>query len=368
MDQDKRQQQEETITGNLTLDGVKVNSLKDAFKQMKDKNKDYRIVIYSDLKGEKNLTIPKSAKSVTISGNGHTVEISGTKFTANAVLILESVNIKAVDKNGKPAKFTLNAKKGLGVNTGVTFNGKTTAVRSGAGINVTGSLTVNTVSCKEMLLNAGSMLGAVSGCKISVKQALKSNGGSIYLADGFKPISLGGAVEGSVKFIGVKQADGTQVLKTSSKKINADTLVKAFDVSGITDNKIATHLHYYKGKACIFGEAISYNGKDYALWKDVVADMNKATKAAKRAKTKVSFTIGLKGDANLMGAFKMPAKGYEAITINGNGHKLTFTSDIKLTGNTVIANTVLNKVNKKNQKVEGKVKKGKYSYTGPEKF
>ena len=61
---------EETITGNLTLDGVKVNSLKDAFKQMKDKNKDYRIVIYSDLKGEKNLTIPKSAKSVTISGNG----------------------------------------------------------------------------------------------------------------------------------------------------------------------------------------------------------------------------------------------------------------------------------------------------------
>ena len=362
---------EETITGVLTLNGVKVNSLKAAFKMMNDKNKDYEIVLFSDLKGEKNLTIPKTAKSVTIKGNGsiHTIEITGTKLTANAPLILENVNIRAVDKGGKPAKFALNAKKGLRVNIGVTFEGKTTAVRSGAEINVIGSLTVNTVSCKEMQLAATGMLGAVSGCKISVKKVLKSNGGRIFLLDGFKPINLGGTVEGTVQIIGAKQNDGTQILKTSAKKINAETLAKSFDVSNIRTGIVSAHLYYLKsGKACIFGEAISYNGKDYALWKDVVADMNAATKAAKKAKTKVSFTVSLKGDVNLMGAFKMPAKGYEAITINGNSHKITFTSDIKLTGNTVIANVILNKINKKGVKVEGKVKKGKYNYVGPEKF
>lgn len=360
---------EDPVTGELTLDGVKVNSLKAAFKMMKDKNKDYHVVILGDLKGEKNLTIPKTAKSVTITGNGHTVEITGTKFTANAPLILESVKIRAVDKNGKPAKFTLNAKKGLMVNKGVTFEGKTTEVRSGAEISITGALTVNTVSCKELRIYEGGMLGAVAGCKINVKQVLKSNGGSIYLADGFKPISLGGTVEGSVKFTGAKQADGTQILKTSAKKITAETLAKAFDVSAINTGTVTAHLYYLKsGKACIFGDAISYNGKDYGIWKDVIADMNAAQKAAKKAGTKANFTVSLKGDVDMMGAFKMPSGGYASITIIGNSHKMTFTGDIKLTGDTVISGVVLNKVNKKGVKVEGKVKKGKYNYSGPEKF
>ncbi len=359
---------EDPVTGELTLDGVKVNSLKAAFKLMKDKNRDYHIVLLGDLKGEKNLTIPKTAKSVTITGNGHTVEITGTKFTANAPLILESVNIRAVDKNGKPAKFTLNAKKGIRVNKGVTFEGKTTEVRSGAEISVVGALTVNTVSCKEMILNAGSMLGAAAGCKINVKQALKSNGGSIYLADGFKPISLGGTAEGSVKFTGAKQADGTQILKTSAKKITGETLAKVFDVSAVTNNGIATRLHYYKGKACIFGEAINFNGSDYAIWSEAVAAMNIAQKNAKKAGTKVNFIVSLKGDVNMMGAFRMPAGGYGSITINGNAHKMTFTSDIKLTGDTVISGVTLNKVNKKGVKVGGKVKKGKFNYSGPETF
>ena len=69
-----------------------------------------------------------------------------------------------------------------------------------------------------------------------------------------------------------------------------------------------------------------------------------------------------------MGAFRMPAGGYGSITINGNSHTMTFTGDIKLTGDTTISGVTLNKVNKKGVKVEGKVKKGKYNYSGPEKF
>ncbi|MBQ9867347.1 MAG: leucine-rich repeat protein [Lachnospiraceae bacterium] len=82
---------EETKTGVITLNGVAVNSLKAAFKQMKDKNKDYMIVLGSDIAGEKNLTIPSTAKSVTIDGKGHCVEITGTKLTSNVPLTLNNM-------------------------------------------------------------------------------------------------------------------------------------------------------------------------------------------------------------------------------------------------------------------------------------
>ena len=64
----------------------------------------------------------------------------------------------------------------------------------------------------------------------------------------------------------------------------------------------------------------------------------------------------------------MPKKGYETLTIEGSG-TVTFTGDIKLTGNTVIAEGItLNKVDKKGNKVSGKVNKGKFTYTGAETF
>ena len=44
---------------------------------------------------------------------------------------------------------------------------------------------------------------------------------------------------------------------------------------------------------------------------------------------------------------------------------MTFTGEIKLTGDTTIKDAVFNKVDKKNNKVAGKVVKGKFEYTGP---
>ena len=51
--------------------------------------------------------------------------------------------------------------------------------------------------------------------------------------------------------------------------------------------------------------------------------------------------------ANVNGALKLPKKGYQSLTINGNGHTLSFTGNIKLTGNTVVKDTVLKKLDKK---------------------
>jgi hypothetical protein len=91
-------------------------------------------------------------------------------------------------------------------------------------------------------------------------------------------------------------------------------------------------------------------------------------KAAKKTKAEISFAIELNGNVNVCGSFKLPSKGYSNLTLKGNGHSLTFTSDVKLTGNTVFEDVSLNKVDKKGNKKAGKVVKGKFTYVGPETF
>ncbi len=356
---------EEPKTGEITLNGVAVNSLKAAFKQMKDKNMDYTIVLGSDVKGEKNLTIPKTAKSVTINGNGHFIEIRGNKFTSNVPLILVNVRIRAVDKKGALSKFSLNAKKDLRISGGVIFETKSTSVKSGGTIYAGGLLTALNVSCKDLMISG--VVTALKDCRISIKNKLYGKG-SIVLDDGFKPIKLGGTAEGDIQFTGPKKPDGTQILKTSAKKISEDTLKAVFGVSAIKTSAISAHLYYYNGKACIFSDAISFNGKTYGVWKTAVADMNAVQKAAKKAKTKANFSVTLNADVNMMGKFLLPAKGYQGITIYGAGHKMIFTSDISLTGDTAFNNVVLTKVNKKGEKVAGKIKKGRYNCNVPETF
>ena len=358
----KENRSNEPATGELTVNGVKVSSLKAAFKLMNDKETRYVIELQSDLKGEKNLTIPKSAKSVTINGNGHVVEITGSKLTSNALLFIGNVRFRTTDKKGKPCKFTINAKEGMAVNLGVSFDTASTIVRSAEGVTVSGVLEAKSISCKQ--LSIAGTLKAVKDCNISVKKRLYGEGGAIELAEGFKPIKISGIVEGKVKFTGAKQAEGTQILKTSAKKVREDILMSSFDVSGINTSAIGAHLYYNNGKACIFPDAVSFNGRAYGTWKSAVAAMNAAQKEAKKNKTKASFNVYLNTDVDLNGKFLLPKKGYESITINGGGHSMKFTSDITLTGNTDFAGVVLIKVNKKGEQVKGKIKKGKFTLTG----
>ena len=356
---------EEPESGDLTLNGEKVASLQEAFKLMKDKNTDYIISLGSDLEEKKNLSIPKTAKSITINGNGHSIGFIGTKLTAGAPLLLEEVNISAKTKKNKAAKFTLTARKGLTIGEDVSFTAEKTSVKATGDLKLAGALAVNSLTVKDLYLEDGAVLSAAGKNVITVKGNLNGNGGKISLAADFaKPIVLKGSVEGRVAFTGEVQKDGMQLLSCSVKKLPADKLKEAFDVSEITGNGVSTALYYFSGgKAGIFGESISYNGASYALWKDAVAAIN----ADKKTGTK-DFIISLEGDVNLKGAFKMPKTGYDSLTIEGGGHSMSFTGDIKLTGNTKIRDTTLIKLNKKNEQVSGKVKRGKYSYEGPDTF
>ncbi len=350
-------------TGSASINGEKVSSLQEAFANIKEE-KEYFVELDTDMIGEKNLTIPKKATKVTIAGNGHRIEITGTKFTSNANLVLNDVEIKTVNKSGKAAKLTLAAKKDLTVEDGVFFDTAGTTVNVTANLILDGAVSASTLTTGNLVFNNTGILRLGQNNKVTVKKDIDAaNGGTIELGEGFnKPVTVKGTAAGSLAFSGKLVPDGTQILAANRSKLSAETLSSVFDVSGITANTGESHLYYSsKGKACLFGANILYNEKEYGLWKDVVDQMNIDSKNGTR-----EFTVTLTGDVNTSGAFSMPKKGYDHITIDGQGHTITFTGDIKLTGNTTITDLTLNKVNKKGQKVPGKIIKGKFEYSGPE--
>ncbi|MBR5420064.1 MAG: hypothetical protein IK115_02830 [Lachnospiraceae bacterium] len=350
-------------TGKAVMDGTTaVSSLKKAFAMMKDKDHDYVISLQTDMLGEKNLKIPKSARSVTILGNGHMILIKGGSITANTRLILENVRIRTENKKGALTKLTINAKCGLGVNI-VNFETKSTNVKVKGAFDVNSTFAAETITAQDLNLNPMGSIWLGANHKLTVKNLLNGAGGNIRLMEGFnKPVSLGGTVTGSVNLVGESQPDGKQILSAKTKKLSPELLKGSFRVEGITSNTIPSSLYYYSGgKAAVFGEAIGYNGQLYGLWKDAVAQMNLDRKAGM-----TQFIVDLYGDVRIMGAFKMPSKGYESIRIGGNGHTVTFTGNIKLTGDTLIENAVLRKVDKKGNPAAGKIIRGKYTYVGPE--
>ncbi len=411
----------EPETGFALLNGVEAKSLKVAFYNVNDAATDYTVDLQTDMIGEKDLTIPAKAKSVTINGNGHTIKIIGTKLTSGADLTLNDVTIQTVTTADTKAKFALTAKKSLNIGDNVKFdtaqtdikatgnvmigpditaasltgkdvvlNGKadfsklsckalevrqdlTAAKLTCTDLNLDAALTTDTLTCNNAALTGKGIIKTSEKGKYTIKKALISEGGKIELCAGFKtPVALNGTAAGSIIFTSagaedgskVTFADGTQIIKSAPKKITADTLKTVFDISAISasaSDKVSSYLYYAGGsKACIFADSISYNGKTYGVWNDVVTQMNADKKGGAK-----SFTVTLNNDVNLNGAFKLPGKGYDSLTIEGNGHKMTFTGDIKLTGNTTIKDAVFNKVDKKNNKVAGKIVKGKFEYAGP---
>lgn len=352
-------------TGRVVVDdGITVSSLKKAFALMKDNNHDYVVTLQTDMIGEDNLKIPKTARSVTIRGNGHTIHIKGSSVKAKTKLVLENVKIKTTNKKDELSKLKIYADKGLVVK-GVNIDSTGTIVNVKGSFDINSGFNADIINCQNMTLNASGSLSIGKDNKLSVKKVLTGAGGKIVLLDGFnKPINLSGTVEGSILFSGAKQADGKQILKANKGKISQEVLKSSFKIQEITSNKVVSGLYYYKGgNVAIFGESIQYNGKTYSLWKDALMQINSDRKNGAR-----QFTVELNGNLNTMGAFKMPSKKYDSIRIIGNGNTITFTGNIKLTGDTAIENTVLRKVDKKGNAVRGKVVRGKYDYTGPEEF
>ena len=358
-------------TGSLSMNGVGYKSLQEAVAAMTEATV-YIIDLNSDLVGEKPIKLPKKPASVIIHGNGHKIVMKGSKINASCPVILDDVTIEAVHakKEGVLVKLTVNAKLGMTVGENVQFTALSTKLNVKKDMVVNGTLSANALTADNLKLGGMSTYILGKGDKLTVKKELYGEEyAEIYVLEGFKPIALKGTASGNIVFNCEENlSDGTQVLNCSAKKIPADTLKAVFDCTDLTANHTETYLYYLSGsKACIFGEAIEFNGKEYGLWKDVVADMNAAVKEANKNKTAVSFNVVLKGNVNMAGKFALPKKGYEGLTIDGNGNSLTFTSDITLTGNLTISDdTTLIKVNRKNEKVAGKIKPGKFTYTGPQ--
>lgn len=358
-------------TGKLTMNGKEYNSVREAIANMTEET-DYVINLQSDMIGEKPLTFPKKAKSVMIMGHKYSIVMKGSKITAKCPLRLQNLTIKAVHakKEGVSVKLTVNAKAGLTLDKKVIFDAISTKTTVKSGLTLFGSISVNNLTTDNLKLNSASVLEVGDGCKVTVKKELSSDKDSqVFLHKGFKPIALKGTVSGNVYFeADEKFPDGTQLLTCSKKNIDPVTLQKNFYVSTLTPYAASTYLYYLNGsKACIFGEVIEFNGHKYGVWKEAVAEMNSLLKEAKKNKTEISFEVNIKGDVNMAGKFLLPKKGYKSMTINAKNHSLSFTGDITLTGDLTISDTAkLYKLNKKNEKVAGKIKTGKFTYTGPE--
>ena len=360
-------------TGEALINGESVSSLKEAFAGMKDANMEYVVELASDMGSsdksyEKNLVIPKTAASVTIKGNGHTITMAGTKITANAKLTLENVTIRTINKKGIDAAFTLTAKKDLEIGEDVIFGTtKKKAVNCAADLNLKGCLEVNKLTTKNMNMTSGSKLVAGSKAAITVKATISGESGAeIELREGYKPLAIKGGIAADSSFAlsyvnangeAGKLKDAALILAVNKKLTNEE--LGCFDVSAIGGDTEGAEYALVKttaAKAALYPLAFSYNGKDYALWKDMIADMSSLGADA-------SVLIELNSDAYTYGALNLPKAGrYASITIDGKGKKLSFTGNVKLTAPMTLKDISLHGRSAKNvdkaYKISEVVKKG----------
>ena len=245
------------------------------------------------------------------------------------------------------------------------FRTLNTLVKSNADVELFTSLYADGLTCKNLVLNEGGILEIYRDYKCNIKGDLVGKGGKINFAGVVtKPVSIGGRLDGTeIGLSGDYQQEGTQIFKCSAKKIDEEALNHFFDADGISYHNTAEAVFVYTGagRVCVFGKSIEYNGKSYALWKDVIADVNADVKNGEKAPV-----IGIIENVDLNGKFLLPKKGYEKLTIDLGGYSITTTGDLKLTGDLDILDGALYKLDKKGNRVKGKITKGKYDYNGPE--
>ena len=322
------------------------------------------------------LTFPKEkdAKEIIIDGNGYTIGFTGSaSIKPNQKLTLVNVNIEAV-KNGKPQTITITSSKyGLTLEN-VELNGKKATVTASSGdltldsvsgneitirgatkttLTVNNSVTAATVTgfgtiaengtltvTKSLTVNElgfadNAVLKIAADAAATIKKGISGNG-TISLASGFKPISISGALNGTIKLTGDKMTDGTQLFKT---KLD---LTGKVDISGIipevTDGEYEYGMYMKSGKVYLRAFKLQFGGKTYCEYSDIISEITKAGKSSE------SYTINLLGSIDLGSAFKFPTKGkYAGLTINGNGHTITFkNSSIALTADLTLKDITLN--------------------------
>ncbi len=351
-------------------------------------NYNYEIMLGHNVEIKK-LTLPAASKaaSLKILGNGNTVTMGNPSLSVPMNIVLN--NVKLESKNAKG--YTLTASKniemyGFESETLTSLKGST---RSKLIINGAADLTyqvagfgtaVITGESREYYLDVkkpfavndleldGGFVIVRAGVKVTVKNIKSENNSVLMYDDGFTPITINGNVSGKLAVSKCKNEkfENGQLLIVSK---TADTA--AFDVTGSAPDDGYEYVLSRKASN-LYIKKVVLNVKEYtpytydtvldeysfAEWSDLINTIN-----AKK-QTNVEYSVSIIDDYDANGPLTMPKAGtYGRIVVDANGHTLTFTGNITLTGNANFSNITLNSVKKVknvNTPTKFKIAAGKY--------
>lgn len=328
--------------------------------------------------------LPAKCASLTIDGGGNDLTLVGiTSISPKYAFTLTNVKlIDAHDKNGRPAALTINntsaaltisdiAFTGKSLTLGSTkagtenvFSGITTAdvriplnINGGAknyltisgcpevfslsgfdritlagDIRINKALTTNTLD----LGDSGNIITGsyVSGkrtvaASITVKKLLTGQAGSrITFSENFKAITLSGAASGSIALTGIRIPAATQIFNAPKCALGV------FDVTAVQAGDGNYALTRTGSKVCCQPALLDLGGRKFVKFSDIANEIETDGTAG-------DYTITLDADLDSGAALKFPKAGtYSTIRLDLGGHKLTFTGNVSLTGDTVIENGI----------------------------
>ncbi|HBI51550.1 MAG TPA: hypothetical protein DDX72_02070 [Ruminococcaceae bacterium] len=335
------------------------SSFEKAFEAMTDTAADYTVTLNESTSLTK-LTLPRLIGSLTIDGNGNTLNLTGvTSISPRYGLTLKNISIASRTKTGAAAALTITDTAGNTAIDGLEFTGSALSIKGGTANSLTlgkcspiTSLTgfanveisdetaiAKTFTANNVYLGASADLKLLSGATFTLnrnKVLTAENGAKITLVKGFKPIVLNGSVSGAqIALVSDTTLEDQQIFRTK------EDLSGKFDISGISPVPAGDYsydLLTASGIVYLKAFTIDMNGTRYAFWNDAISAMNSKTS---------EYTITLLADVNIGAALRLPtAAKCGGLTIDGNGHKVTFTgTSVSLTVPTTLKDITMQSVN-----------------------
>ena len=337
------------------------SSFEKAFEAMTNTAADYTVTL-NESTGLTKLTLPRLIGSLTIDGNGNTLNLTGvTSISPRYGLTLKNISIESRTKTGAAAALTITDTTGNTAIDGLEFTGSALNIKGGsansltlgkcsaitsltgfAAVEITDETAIaKTFTANNVDLGASADLKLLSGATFTLnrnKVLTAENGAKITLVKGFKPIVLNGTISGAqIALVSDTTLEDQQIFRTK------ENLSGKFDISGISPVPAGDYsydLLTASGIVYLKAFTIEMNGTRYAFWNDAISAMNSKTS---------DYTLTLLADVNIGAALRLPtAAKCGSFTIDGNGHKLTFTgTSVSLTVPTTLKDITMQSVNAK---------------------
>lgn len=357
------------IEGNYPSFEALFTAIKGDTKYCKSTSETYLITLKSDLVCDKFELPSTVTANIVIDGEGHSLllpGISSLSFKGNADL--KNIELYNINSKGVNVQLSISAQKDLVLDKilsatlikAISGNAKSTLSMNEcqiSGANITG---FGKAYIKDSLIRTGttftipivtldhSELIASRNASITIKSALTGDKGGILLADGFKPISLGGAAEGNIYIAaadGNYIAEGTAVFTTKT----ADPAV--FDVSPIAPpDGVDYALIQNNGKLTFNGYKIRIGAKKFAFWSDAITAIEKGEVSPQGDGT---YRIELLANTDIGNKLYFPKN--KALEIVSAHYVLTFTSITAPTADLIIKDTDLCCLNSKGNPIAYKI-------------